>query len=151
MNIPFVEQEDNKEILLNFNKLSSGTMNFVFNDCWELAVIYKLRSFMQRRYETSSNLDQICREFRKFNFILCKLPNLMPASIVRTWNRYNIDGKPFFSYMFHSILPYPDEFDENKILPNLRKNFYDKDNYSKDKLYNAIIKLITTDREKLVI
>lgn len=147
MNIPFVEQEDNKEILLNFNKLSSETMNFVFNDCWELAVIYKLRSFMQRRYETSSNLDQICREFRKFNFILRKLPNLMPASIIITWDRYNINGKPFFSYMFHSILPFPNEFDKNKISSILRESFYNE-----DELYDAIVKLITEKKkEKMII
>ena len=146
MNIPFVEQKDNKEILLNFNELPSETKNYIFNDCFIFIVIYRIRSFMDRRYETSNNMDQICREFRKFNFILRKLLSLIPASSVEYWNRFSIDGKPFFNYVFHSILPFPNEFNENKILLILRENLYNK-----DKLYNAIVKLIITDARKLII
>lgn len=144
---PFVEQEDNKEILLNLNKLSFETKNFIFDDCWELTTVYRLRSFMDRRYEASNNIDQICREFRKFNFILRKLLSLIPVSTVNYWNQFSINRKPFFSYVFHSILPFPDEFDENKISSILRESFYNE-----DELYNAIVKLITEKKkEKMII
>lgn len=147
MNIPFVEQKDNKEILLNLNELSPETKKYIFNDCWELAVIYRIRSFMDRRYETSNNMDQICREFRKFNFILRKLLSLIPVSTVQYWNHFSINGELFFSYVFHSILPFPNEFDENKISSILRESFYNE-----DKLYDAIVKLITEKKkEKMII
>ena len=147
MNIPFVEQKDNKEILLNLNELSSETKDYIFNVCWKLAVIYRIRSFMDRRYEASDNMDQICREFRKFNFILRKLLNLIPVLTVQYWNQFNINGKPFFSYVFHSILPFPNEFDENKISSILRESLYNE-----DKLYDAIVKLITEKKkEKMII
>lgn len=147
MNIPFVEQKDNKEILLNLNELSSETKDYIFSDCWELAVICRIRSFMNRRYETSNNMDQICREFRKFNFILRKLLSLIPVSTVQYWNQFSINRKPFFSYVFHSILPFPDEFDENKISSILRESFYNE-----GELYDAIVKLITEKKkEKMII
>lgn len=147
MNIPFVEQKDNKEILLNLNELSSETKDYIFSDCWELAAICRIRSFMNRRYETSNNMDQICREFRKFNFILRKLLSLIPVSTVQYWNQFSINRKPFFSYVFHSILPFPDEFDENKISSILRESFYNE-----GELYDAIVKLITEKKkEKMII
>jgi len=147
MNLPFVEQQDNKEILLNFSELSSETKNYIFNDCWQLKVAYNLRIYMQERYKASNNIDKICKEFRKFNFILRKLLNQIPVSTVESWNQFYIKGKPFFSYVFHSILPFPNEFDENKILSILRESFYNE-----NVLYNAIVKLITEKKkEKMII